>query len=447
MPNDINSVSPDIRDFLLNRNLILSDTVTENGLSGNAVGLGTRSFVETLPNAVQASENIEVSSENYRNPYSSNEDEGFAQIDNGNVLYGNLPQNTPSVEYGSYIPSNEEDSNFSTISNSTRNSQTLKNRYISNEDMISATIINNNFAYNQTDGGYINENGVLNLGGPSTQPLDAIGSILSGDGFGLNDEGLDPQFDIRNSLAGRVLGATGAINDTPLGIIGGEQLLFALGQKAVFNSQSELHSAVNLDPIGLLKGESLLKADYSISVRENGAGRVLDRALDIAGFNLPTSPIEIDIFEPSETPKYNFNHFLDAGSVDRNNSLLKNTGKGQYSRLFELLNQNTYKPNYTVGNEGVTNFQEYEQVSQDVNLASRNDDGSSYIWGQEEFNEVELANPNSLVGKTKQLFDDNRNLNTWVLKPFVTTRLMKSGYQQLRRIIMRSLSAVVLAEP
>ena len=37
---DINSISPDIRDMLLNRNLILSDTITKNSLTSLAVGLG-----------------------------------------------------------------------------------------------------------------------------------------------------------------------------------------------------------------------------------------------------------------------------------------------------------------------------------------------------------------------------------------------------------------------
>jgi len=95
MPNDINSVSPSIRDFLLNRNLILSDTITKNGLSSVASGLGGLSPVETYPNAVQASENIEISSEGYRdlqivkNPYSSTEDVQFASISNQSVSTGN----------------------------------------------------------------------------------------------------------------------------------------------------------------------------------------------------------------------------------------------------------------------------------------------------------------------------------------------------------------------
>jgi len=40
MPDSINSLSPDFRDFLLNRNLI-TDSVTDNGLDGLLVGIGT----------------------------------------------------------------------------------------------------------------------------------------------------------------------------------------------------------------------------------------------------------------------------------------------------------------------------------------------------------------------------------------------------------------------
>ena len=40
MPNGINEISPDLRDWLLNRNLILSPNITNNGLGNLAGGLG-----------------------------------------------------------------------------------------------------------------------------------------------------------------------------------------------------------------------------------------------------------------------------------------------------------------------------------------------------------------------------------------------------------------------
>ena len=55
MANSINDLSPNFRDTLLNRNLILSDTITNNGLSASAIGLGTQSNISALDFSVQAS--------------------------------------------------------------------------------------------------------------------------------------------------------------------------------------------------------------------------------------------------------------------------------------------------------------------------------------------------------------------------------------------------------
>jgi hypothetical protein len=360
MPNDINSISPTIRDFLLNRNLILSDTVTDNGLSSVAIGLGSQTPLETLPEAVRASENIEITSETQReelllkNPYGSTDDLVLTNITN-NPGTGNLEPGTPSVEYGKYVGSQTENSLFNNTNTEVRDRVTLKNQYISAEQMVNATVINNSFAYKQIDGGYLDENGHLNIGGPSTEPHDAIGALLSGDGFGLDAKGLVSQFNIRSSLAGRVLGATGAINDTPLGIIGGQQLLLALGQKDIFNAQKAIRENLNTNVLSLLKGDGLFKDNYSITVRPTLGGKILDQALDLSGFEIPQSTIK-----PGASIFQDDGGFV-SNSVLRNINLIKNTGKGQYRRLFELLNANQsysdedgnpifrYKPAYDTG--------------------------------------------------------------------------------------------------
>ena len=109
MSNGINDLSPDIRDFLLNRNLIVSDSISDNGLSSVAVGLGSQANISSNENSIIASENLELS----------------------------------AIEY--------------------RKSVIGRNRYISTDDMVSATIIDNSFSYAQTNGGYIDENKELNI--------------------------------------------------------------------------------------------------------------------------------------------------------------------------------------------------------------------------------------------------------------------------------------------
>ncbi len=46
MPNGINNISPDLRDWLLNKNLILADSITDGGLSGLGVGLGQEAQID-----------------------------------------------------------------------------------------------------------------------------------------------------------------------------------------------------------------------------------------------------------------------------------------------------------------------------------------------------------------------------------------------------------------
>jgi len=177
MSNQINELSPDFRDFLLNKNLILADSITDNGLSESAVGLGLPAQVQNLNTSVQPSINIEESSSEF----------------------------------------------LESLIN--------QNQYTSIDDMVQATIINNDINYTQIEGGYIQENGRLNIGGPSTEALDILTSITSQEGFGLGQGGFFPQNNINTSITGRVLGGVDAINDTPLGIIGGEQLLLAFKKR------------------------------------------------------------------------------------------------------------------------------------------------------------------------------------------------------------------------
>jgi len=359
MSNGINDLSPDIRDFLLNRNLIVSDSISDNGLSSVAVGLGSQANISSNENSIIASENLELS----------------------------------AIEY--------------------RKSVIGRNRYISTDDMVSATIIDNSFSYAQTNGGYIDENKELNIGGASTQAYDVIDGLATG--------GVLSNGDIRSSLAGRVLGATGGINDTPLGIIGGQQLLLAFGQKAAFNAQRELLGKVNLQPFSLLRGADFINPNYDITVSSTSGGRVFDTVLDLSGFNLPLSTIDEggSIFESDS----GFNQ----SSKLRNESLIKNTGKGQVMRLFDGINANQskivktnnlgdvptfrYKPDYETDNGskvGIVDPDSYPDKGSDLT------DITKYIrpldtkllgnvW---EMDFVTTTNEDkSIIGKTKRLFE------------------------------------------
>lgn len=364
MNNSINSLSPNIRDFLLNRNLILSDTVVDNNLSSIASGLGVQRNLNSIDNNVKPSTNLEISS-----------------IDS-------------------------------------RNNSIKQNRYISIEDMVNATIIDNSKSYKQINGGYIKENNELNIGG-SVKGLDVIDSIVSQDGFGLGNNGFTPQGNIRTSLTGRFLGATGIIKETPLGMIAGQQLLLAFAQRVTFNTQRELFGQLNLQPFSLLKGNDLMVPDNSITISSTKSDRATDIALDITGFNLPINIID----DKASIFTQDVEKSLSEASLTRNNTLINYTGRGQLNNLFTALKYNKYKPAYISKGSNRTdlkidNPKEYEVVKDKIVLTNTVESligGTPFISTDNFLDSDQIWSPTSkftkrddLLSKTKKLFDDGK---------------------------------------
>ena len=217
-----------------------------------------------------------------------------------------------------------------------------------------------------TGQGYADEYGKLNQGsGGAMAAANVLGSVLNGQGIGLTQGGISTNFDLRSSLVGRVLGATGTINDTNLGKIGGTQLALALGNNAAFNIQQEILGKLNIQDnvLSLIKGNGLagFRPNYQITVPSSGVGKFFNGAAKILGFTLPRSFIsdEGSIFASENGNIEN---------IKRANSLLKNTGKGQFVSLIKGAKaniegtteydspQNTpfrsgYAPGYAVGDK------------------------------------------------------------------------------------------------
>lgn len=332
----INSISPNIRDFLLNRNLILADSITDNGMAGYGSGLGKPANIETPPNAVQPSEESTTLGEFYRNlnlvsnPYQSDDELEEIDINNqtvGNI--GNLPDGTTPAPYGSK-GINVEESILLSNSKEYRLGNTKFNQYLDEEKQYIINLLNQTGVSDQKSS-YIDENNNLNTGGAvSDQPLNVAGSLLTGRGVGIGSQGnLEPNFDVRATLAGRALDASGVINDTPIGVIGGQQLGFHLGNTLASNLQQETIGNVNTNPLSLLQGNNIVVPNFDITVPQGQTGRVLDFGARVLGFELPVSILDnsSSIFS-NENPVSNF---------ERNNSIIKNTGKGQVLALFDNL--------------------------------------------------------------------------------------------------------------
>jgi outer membrane protein OmpA-like peptidoglycan-associated protein len=139
-------------------------------------------------------------------------------------------------------------------------------------------------------------------------------------------------------LAGRVLGATGLINDTKLGLIGGQQLALALANNAAFNLQQDILGALNIQDniLSLVKGDGFAafpRPNYTITIPEGKTGRILDYTSKVLGFTIPRSYVTDDgsIFQTESG---------DVDNVTRANSLILTTGKGQIQALLTNIKAN-----------------------------------------------------------------------------------------------------------
>jgi len=332
MPNSINTLSPDFRDYLLGRNII-TDTIQNNGLEALLQGIGIPANIDNPPEAVQASTDIEVDGPLYKdlnvvlNKYQGDDDD-YRKV---NVTY--LPGNTNSTissNPAGQEPYSSVDAKLLEENSENRKLVTIKNNYLDVDQQFIYTVTDNVPAYQL--GSYADENNNLNVGGASTQPLDIVGSLLTGGGVGFdpNGGGAVADFDVRGSLAGRVLTATGAINDTRLGQESVGYLAAAIGNNIAFNLQQETIGQINTNILSLATGGNLIVPNYNITVAKGGFGVALDLLERMLGFETPVS-----LLEKSSSI---FNTDNPISNIARANEMIKNSGKGQVLSLFANAN-------------------------------------------------------------------------------------------------------------
>jgi len=349
MPNSINSLSPNFRDFLLNLNLI-TDTVTDNGLEGLLVGVGVPiTNIGTTPEAVQPSGDILGDGGIYKdlniitNQFQGTDDD-YQQV---NINYNSSNPSTSAFIYSSnYTDDNgilDDTTNLQPVRDFSqggdiRQYNTSLNLY---NDTDKQTIIDLNYQPSPN----VQYTNYLDVNSSIVNPaIDILGSIFDGNGIGFGGgEGINaiqPNFDLRSTLLGRVLGGTGVISDTPLGQAGAKYLALALANNAAFGLQQETLGSINLNPLSLLKGDSLFVANYNITVPQGKLGKILDFGARVLGFEIPFSQFDNS---SSIFAKFDNNY---VSNIDRANAQISNTGKGQVLALFANIKENTYRPGF-----------------------------------------------------------------------------------------------------
>lgn len=499
---DISSLSPNIRESLLARNII-SDTVEENGLSGLLFDIGNLAGISNGTPNVRPSDNLEDIGDLYKdlliinNRYqgelsdyqrisivttpnqfedadiynTSPEPANSPIIQNSelskefNALknkYQGLLQNNTTISLVTYQPSEETFINYdygladlgsSEDSKEYRKDITTKNKYLDFEAQILSDIITTPIVTDKNLPNYAERMAGIVGGGASNNASSVIDNLLGGVVPNYSVSGTDPLFDVTSLLGG---GRSPDTPETPLGIIGADRLGFAIRQNAAFNLIEETIGNVNTNPISLLQGDSFIVPNYSITVAKGGGGAILDFAERILGFQTPVSLLSTtsSIFS-SENPVAN---------IERGNSMIENTGKGQVEALFfnlrqNLLSSNDMKSGYAPGfvdprnpNGGINaniyaffiggsvidieNGPDNNPISQssykldgmvkdsgfqtlaDKTISITNDDGSETIpftWGLESRN----FDKKTILGKTQQLFNTDGKMKTMINKTFI----------------------------
>lgn len=344
--NTINSTSMSLRDALLQKNLKPIYPQFLNQLPSPKIGepvldLSINADTNQIPFGLPLEEegifNMEIQTlENkFKNTDSTRND--LTNIEN----IARTKSTWTSIDYPidmAYPRSSNEDVTkygikAKTDESKTREISTLKNLYLDTSkqiDMGDYVDLPNQVTKNNTN--YLDWFNSLS----SNSALDTVGSLLSGQGVGIGaNGGLIDNFDIRTTLAGRVLGATGILNDTNLGIIGGQQLARSLANNTAFNIEQNLIGKLNIqeNTLSLIKDGSLvgLRPNYQITVQESTLGSVLDTTSRILGFSIPRSYL-------SDSGSIFQSESGDVNDIDRINSMILNTGSGQVTALIANVN-------------------------------------------------------------------------------------------------------------
>jgi hypothetical protein len=263
--------------------------------------------------------------------------------------------------------------------------------------------------------------------------------------------------------------------ESPLGIIGSEQLEFHITEKVNQNLINETIDRVNTNPLSLAQGNSLIIPKYDITVAKNPIGKGVDFIGKIQGIQLPVSIIpkgaigwqEFNTAKGGKVKqnvrkilsKLGITSELGLSTEKRMDELLGRTSTGQKKEIFSLLSRNQYIPDYSsprlfgllgdraptsryyIGNESSTNnaggigriFR-----SEDFNGNSETDavkPPNNFSWSPyyDDVNGNVTFNDKTILSKTKELLDNYSETDVYInqtskfFKDKVTGRKISRG--------------------
>lgn len=424
-----------VRNHLLQKNLLLSESVIKYATGANIANLFNKPanvYQNEFSGVIDSTDILDdgplyLDSITLLNKYKSNNDyELYSTSFNNSSYYQNLSNN----EY------NPTSNGISPLKSG------VQGLLLKSENVMTQTINKNQ--YDNLDKTYVNEKGKLS-GFKFETASNVIGSILNGNGVGFSSDGIEPNFDIRSSLGGRILGATGIIDDTPLGKYAVVGLKNAVLNNIAYHTQKETLGKINTNVLEFASNgyniNNVIVPNNDITVPESGFNKVSDIVQKITGFEFPKSNLPTDYsfytFKDDFTP-YLVTSNNPTYDLNANQILINNTGQGHQRALFRNLNANIlnngngaragYSPAYLNSKDsknGVenpfsynTNINDYDSLKY---LNTRNFNNSiDFSWPDDNINpvilnngETILKNDNSLLSKTAKLFKDDK-INTMI---------------------------------
>ncbi len=131
------------------------------------------------------------------------------------------------------------------------------------------------------------------------------------------------------------LGPGSAINfDSELNDLAKERRKKEAVNRLKLKAKNQILGKLNLDPFGLLAGQDLILKDYDITTRPTVGGKILNFVTDAIGVEIPTSPI----------PDGAFGKWGDSDGPESYEDLMKSTGAGTKSLIFNAVSTNKYGP-------------------------------------------------------------------------------------------------------